>query len=105
MGSNMFKDFLFQNWFSVPVDQQLFLFLVTVWVLVWKGLALWRAARQGSKGWFGALLVINTLGILEILYIYIFSKKEHRENNHVDSKGPETISAPANVTGEPGTLA
>ncbi|RJQ13790.1 hypothetical protein C4553_02720 [Candidatus Parcubacteria bacterium] len=46
-----------------------------IWSLVWKGLALWKAARSGSKEWFVALLVINTVGILEILYLYVFSKK------------------------------
>ena len=48
------------------------------WSLIWKGLALWKAARQGSKKWFVALLIINTLGILEILYLYVFSKKDVR---------------------------
>lgn len=50
------------------------LFLFVVWSIVWKGLALWKAAREGSKGWFIALLIINTAGILEILYLYVFSK-------------------------------
>ena len=52
-----------------------FLGLLIVWSVVWKGLALWRAARKGEKGWFVALLIVNTLGILEILYLYVFSKK------------------------------
>ena len=51
------------------------LLLVLAWSIVWKGLALWKAAREGSRGWFIALLVVNTLGILEILYIFVFSKK------------------------------
>ena len=46
-----------------------------VWSLVWKGLALWHAARRGEKIWFVVLLVVNTLGILEILYLYVFSKR------------------------------
>ena len=45
-----------------------------LWTIVWKGWALWIAARKGSKPWFIALLVINTAGILEIIYIFIFSK-------------------------------
>ncbi len=49
--------------------------LLLIWSLVWKGLALWKAAHQESKLWFVALLLINTLGILEILYIFVFSKK------------------------------
>jgi hypothetical protein len=43
--------------------------LIVIWTLVWKGLALWRAARAGQTGWFVVLLVVNTLGILEIVYL------------------------------------
>ncbi|MEX2090875.1 MAG: DUF5652 family protein [Candidatus Paceibacterota bacterium] len=49
--------------------------IVAVWSLFWKGLAMWRAAKLGSKKWFVALLILNTVGILEILYLYVFSKK------------------------------
>jgi hypothetical protein len=51
-------------------------FLLLAWSLFWKGMALWRAARRGEKVWFLVLLVVNTVGILEILYLYVFSKKE-----------------------------
>ena len=51
------------------------MFLLIAWSLVWKGMALWRAARRGAKVWFVVFLVVNTLGILEILYLYVFSKK------------------------------
>jgi len=50
--------------------------LMVVWTLVWKGWALWIAAQKGSKKWFIALLIINTVGILEIVYIYVLSKKK-----------------------------
>ncbi|KKP59462.1 MAG: Membrane protein [Candidatus Magasanikbacteria bacterium GW2011_GWC2_34_16] len=50
-----------------------------VWSIFWKGWAMWIAARQGQKVWFGALLVVNTLGILEILYIFIFSKSQTKD--------------------------
>jgi hypothetical protein len=49
--------------------------LIGLWVLPWKGVALWKAARRNEKIWFIALLIINSLAILEILYIFIFSKK------------------------------
>ena len=47
---------------------------IIIWVVIWKGWALWKAARKGSKVWFIVLLVVNTIGILEILYIYVFSE-------------------------------
>ena len=50
--------------------------VLLLWTLYWKGMALWKSARLNDKWWFIALLVINTLGILEILYIYIWNKRE-----------------------------
>lgn len=56
-----------QSWL-VPV--------LALWTLPWKGISLWKAAKQNDQKWFIALLVINTLGILEILYIFVFSKNK-----------------------------
>lgn len=54
-----------------------FLFVVAaLWTIPWKGFALWKSARLGQKWWFIALLLINTIGILEILYIFVFSRKK-----------------------------
>lgn len=50
--------------------------LVLAWTLPWKGWALWKAARLTDKWWFIALLVINTVALLEILYIFVFSKRK-----------------------------
>ncbi|MDP4039211.1 MAG: DUF5652 family protein [Candidatus Pacearchaeota archaeon] len=50
------------------------IFIVILWTLFWKALALWKSARKNSPIWFIVLLVVNTLGILEILYIYLFSE-------------------------------
>jgi len=57
----------------------LVLAVIYIWSLVWKGWALWIAAQKKSKYWFIALLLINTLGILDMLYIFIFSKKNGKE--------------------------
>ncbi|MFA6136094.1 MAG: DUF5652 family protein [Candidatus Paceibacterota bacterium] len=57
-------------------------YLLLGWITIWKGIALWKASALKSKPWFIALLVINTMGILEILYIFFlykvkwFSKKQ-----------------------------
>ena len=50
--------------------------LAVLWTVPWKGVALWRAARNGHTAWFVVLLVVNTLAILEILYIFAFGKKK-----------------------------
>ena len=48
------------------------LMIVALWTVILKGYALWHAARGNQKWWFIALLVINTLGILEIVYLIWF---------------------------------
>jgi hypothetical protein len=52
----------------------LFILLAIIWTLVWKGFALWRAAELKQKYWFIAILLINTLGILEIIYLFLVAK-------------------------------
>ena len=50
------------------------IFVLVLWELVWKGIALWKAARESQKYWFIAILILNTAGILPILYIFLFKK-------------------------------
>ena len=52
------------------------LFVFYVWSIIWKGLALWRCANLKQKNWFVAILVLNTVGILEIAYLFFFAKKK-----------------------------
>jgi len=52
-----------------------FFAILFAWSIAWKGAALWRAARNNQSYWFAAIILINTVGILEILYIFIFAKK------------------------------
>lgn len=48
-----------------------FLTLLAMWELIWKGLALWQAARREDKYWFAAILFINSAGLLPILYLIL----------------------------------
>jgi len=52
------------------------LMLLFIWSFIWKGIALWKAAQNQSKIWFVVLLIVNTVGILEIIYIFCCSKKK-----------------------------
>lgn len=65
----MAQQFL-QSLFSNPI----FVYVLLAWTLTWKALALWKAARREQKFWFIALLVINTLGLLEIAYYFFLYK-------------------------------
>lgn len=49
--------------------------LLMAWTLAWKGFALWKAGRLSHKIWFIVILVANTFGILEIVYLLFVAKK------------------------------
>jgi len=52
------------------------LIILVIWSIVWKGLALWKAARNNDNVWYILMLVFNTSGILEIIYYYFISKRQ-----------------------------
>ena len=53
--------------------------LLAFWVIPWKGYALWLAAKNDSKWWFIILLVVNTLAILDIIYIFAIGRKNPKK--------------------------
>jgi hypothetical protein len=53
--------------------------LILVWCLVWKGLALWKSARLNQPIWFVVFMIVTAAGVLEIPYIYLFSKMGSRK--------------------------
>jgi hypothetical protein len=48
--------------------------ILGVWSAAWKGIALYKAGGNKNIAWFVVLFLVNTLGILEIFYIFVFSK-------------------------------
>jgi hypothetical protein len=48
--------------------------VLVLWVIFWKGLALWHSGRRGNAWWFVILLFVNTLGVLEIVYLLVVLK-------------------------------
>lgn len=65
---------------SLILQNGWFLLIILMWVLPWKGIALWKSARNGHKFWFITLLVVQTFAVLDIIYIFIFSKKSTGAN-------------------------
>ncbi|MGO4298809.1 DUF5652 family protein [Leifsonia sp. RAF41] len=66
---------------------------IVAWSLAWKGASLWRAARNQSKPWFVTLLLANTLGVLDAIYLFAVDRR-HRSDDRVE----DAILA---ATGEP----
>lgn len=50
--------------------------ILALWDLVWRGIALWRAARRKEPWWFIALLLINSVGLLPIAYLLVWGKDD-----------------------------
>jgi hypothetical protein len=46
-----------------------------IWTFIWKGFGLWKAATLQQKYWFVAILILNTGGILEIIYLFFVAQK------------------------------
>lgn len=67
-----------QNW-NLAGDQIGIIIIILIWSLIWKGLALWHSARRSQRNWFIALLILNTLGILEIIYLFVIAKVQKKD--------------------------
>lgn len=66
--------------------------IIGLWTVFWKGLALWHSARRGEPSWFIVLLIINTIGILEIVYLFAVVKLSSAD---LFSMGPASEGAAA----------
>lgn len=64
---NYFNNFDYASPLSIAI--------IFVWSMFWKGVSLWRASKENQRNWFIALLLINTIGILEIIYLFRFAKR------------------------------
>ena len=53
--------------------------ILGIWTLFWKGCSLWISSKNDSKRWFIALLIFNTVGILDIFFIFYIAKKRWSE--------------------------
>jgi len=64
---------------TIP-ELKIVLVAVVIWSIFWKGLALWKAARAKQKYWFVVILLLNSLGLLEIIFLGFFQKKSKEKN-------------------------
>ena len=53
-------------------------YAIIIWSIGWKGIALWNSAIKKQKYWFIAMLVLNTIGTVEIIY-YVFFRKDRKK--------------------------
>jgi hypothetical protein len=55
--------------YNVSTGWTIALAAVIIWELAWKGFALWRASQRKQPWWFAVILLINSAGVLPILYL------------------------------------
>jgi len=65
---------------AVSPEVMYLILALTLWSLPWKGVALWKSAKRGERWWFIAFLLLNTIAILEIIYLFFIIPRK-------DSKG------------------
>ena len=58
-----------------PIPPGLLLWLIPVLIVdvILRGFALWGAARRKQLWWFIALMVVNSLGVLPLLYLVMYA--------------------------------
>lgn len=67
------------------------IYLLAVWTIPWKGIALWKAAKNNHRIWFIVILVLNTIAILDIIFIVFFSE-EKKEEDEKNDNSPRILS-------------
>ncbi len=70
-----------QEFTKFILNHQWIIWLAIVWTIPWKGVALWKAARYKHIIWFVIFLLLNTLALLEIFYIFFVSEKKKENKN------------------------
>jgi len=60
---------------SLTPEMSALLIILVIWEACWKGAALWKASKNNQLNWFVAIFLLNTVGILPIVYIKFFQKK------------------------------
>ena len=55
----------------LDIQNKNFFVIYTMLFVALKGFVLWRASKNNHKIWFVAVLFLNTLGIVEIIYLLL----------------------------------
>ena len=68
------------NWIAaIPPGLMIAMCTIAVWEMIWKGIALWKSAKNNHTAWFVCILIFNTIGILPIIYLLGFQKKAKKK--------------------------
>ena len=60
------------SWF-IPL-----IIILAIWDMIWKIVAMWYASRDNQKMWYILLAIINSIGVLPILYLLVIRKGDKK---------------------------
>ena len=84
--------------YQSPGYVTLTLIALIAWTMIWKGIALWHAGKHNQKGWFVVMFLLNTAGLLPIIYLLGFKPRkdpEQIEEVMVESVKRKAVKKPA----------
>lgn len=88
---NLFVQSLTPNRIGAFAGHPLFPLLI-VFDLALRGYALYKAAKNNQPVWFVALLLVNSVGILPIIYLLFFAPKQDDSSSSKPKAAPSKKS-------------
>jgi len=70
----MYHYYITQGQPEISVILIILFIMLLIWTYFWKAAALWHAVRNKDKVWFVVFLLVNTLGILDMIYLFGIEK-------------------------------
>lgn len=64
---------------TLPIGIIVIIAMLAIWDGIWKLIAMWKSAGHKQLAWFICLALFNTVGVLPILYIWLFQTKSPKE--------------------------
>ncbi len=61
-------------WIHIPPELMTLIIVISIWSGIWKAIAMWKSARNNQLVWFVCVLIFNTVGLLEIIYLAFFQR-------------------------------
>ena len=86
--STLYELYQHPTWFLVIFG------VIAVWSFIWKGVAMWHAGKNRQKGWFISLLILNTAGILPIIYLLFYKPSSVIVREEKEQAQEEIIDEP-----------
>jgi uncharacterized membrane protein len=76
----------FQNQAELILNLLWILVVVSIIELILKGFAMWKACKKNSMAWFWIILILNTAGILPLIYLLVTWKLDQKKPNKKTKK-------------------